>query len=560
MTSLAAASPVKRLWRRPRISSEALIVIVAAFLVCADNVPLWRAVLEGRSWSSAPTWGYACGVFLLLVATYYALLAVCAVRTLLKPVLIASLIAGAAVAYYVGRYNVVFDAAMMSNVLHTDAHEAVELVDAGLLTTVLIAGIIPSLFVMLTSVRLRSWPHALAVRAGTIVIAMIVAICALLSVFQTVAPLVRNRHEIRHLLTPLNLFSAAVRSLRTGLAAATTPADPPVMVSRDMAASFGRPTLFVLVIGETARSANFSLNGYARETNPELSKLDIINFPYTRACGTSTEVSVPCMFSPFGRRSYDEAHIARHESLVQQIAHAGIRVVWRDNQSGCKGVCAGVEVQRFDDLELPGVCTSGRCFDEVLLRDLDTLARGKTGDVMLVLHQIGNHGPAYYRRYPPQFKHFEPACETDVLHNCTQQQIVNAYDNALRYTDHVLAQLIAFLQTQRNQYDVALIYVSDHGESLGERGLYLHGMPYAIAPREQLEVPMIWWLSPEFAHNRNIDVDCLRTRARDEASHDHLFHSITGVLGVKTADRDQAMDLFAQCRGDALRRAFVVSR
>ena len=379
MTSLAATWPVQRLWR-PTISPETLIVIVAAFLVCADNLPLWRAVLEGRSWSNAPTWGYACGVFLLLVATYYALLAVCAVRALLKPVLIASLIAGAVVAYYIGRYNVVFDAAMMSNVLHTDAHEAIELIDAGLLATVLIAGIIPSLFVMLTNVRLRSWRHALAVRAGTTVIALIVAICALLSVFQTVAPLVRNRHEIRHLLTPLNLFSAAARALRTGLAAATTPADPPVMVSRDVVTNTGRPTLFVLVVGETARSANFSLNGYARETNPELSKLDIINFPRTRACGTSTEVSLPCMFSPFGRRSYDEARIARHESLVQQISHAGIRVVWRDNQSGCKGVCAGIEVQRFDDLELPGVCTSGRCFDEVLLRDLDTLAREKPGD------------------------------------------------------------------------------------------------------------------------------------------------------------------------------------
>ena len=129
--------------------------------MCADNLPLWRAVLEGRSWSNAPTWGYACGVFLLLVATYYALLAVCAVRALLKPVLIASLIAGAVVAYYIGRYNVVFDAAMMSNVLHTDAHEAIELIDAES------AGARCSspasfrgLFVMLTNVRLRSWRHA----------------------------------------------------------------------------------------------------------------------------------------------------------------------------------------------------------------------------------------------------------------------------------------------------------------------------------------------------------------------------------------------------------------
>ena len=157
--------------------------------------------------------------------------------------------------------------------------------------------------------------------------------------------------------------------------------------------------------------------------------------------------------------------------------------MWRDNQSGCKGVCTGLEVHPFDDLELPGVCTSGHCFDEVLLTDLDALAREKPGDVLLVLHQIGNHGPAYYRRYPPQFAHFEPACQTDALHQCTQQQIVNAYDNALRYTDHVLAQLIAFLRTQRDRYDVAMMYVSDHGESLGENGLYLHGMPYAIAPR-----------------------------------------------------------------------------
>lgn len=178
---------------------------------------------------------------------------------------------------------------------------------------------------------------------------------------------------------------------------------------------------------------------------------------------------------------------------------------------------------------------------------------------MLVLHQIGNHGPAYYRRYPPEFKRFEPACESDALHTCTQQEIVNAYDNALLYTDHVLAQLIAFLETQRGRYDVGLIYVSDHGESLGEKGLFLHGMPYPIAPKEQLDVPMIWWMSPEFARNRKIDVDCLRTRSHGEASHDHLFHSIAGVLGVETPDRDRALDLFAQCRRDTPQRALVVT-
>ena len=545
---------------RPTISAEALIVLVAAFLVCVDNVPLWRAVLEGRSWGDVSTWGYALGVLVLLIAAYHVMLSLLSTRVTLKPVLICALLTGAAVAYFVARYQIVFDTSMVRNVLHTDRQEALELIDGGLLATLLILGIVPSVLVLLVNVRPRPWRRALAVRAATGVVALVVAVSAGLIVFQDAASLVRNSPQVRHLLTPLNLFSAAARSLRTDLRAAGATADPLVAVARDAAAKSDRPTLFVLVVGETARAANFSLNGYARETNPELAKLDIINFSQTRACGTSTEVSLPCMFSPIGRRSYDEARILRHESLVQQVARAGIRVIWRDNQSGCKGVCSGVEVQRFDHLELPGVCASGRCFDEVLLQGLETLARDNSGDLMLVLHQIGNHGPAYYRRYPPEFKHFTPACETDALHKCTQQEIVNAYDNALRYTDHVLAQLIALLQTQRGRYDVALMYVSDHGESLGEKGLYLHGMPYAIAPTEQLDVPMIWWLSPEFAHNRNIDVDCLRARARSEASHDHLFHSITGVLDVNTPDRDQALDLFAQCRHDAARGAIVVSR
>jgi lipid A ethanolaminephosphotransferase len=266
------------------------------------------------------------------------------------------------------------------------------------------------------------------------------------------------------------------------------------------------------------------------------------------------------MFSPFGRRSYDETKILRRESLPQQLARAGIRVVWRDNQSGCKGVCTGLEVHTFNEANAPGLCTSGHCFDEILLHGMGALAREPRSDLFVVLHQLGNHGPAYYRRYPSAFAQFEPACQTDALHQCTQQQIVNAYDNALRYTDHVLARVIAFLEQQRDWYDVAMVYVSDHGESLGERGLYLHGMPYAIAPKEQLEVPMLWWMSPEFVRHRNIDVSCLRRRARDDVSHDYLFHSITGVLDVETADRDRALDLFANCRYESPQRSAAVAR
>lgn len=549
----------RRQW--PTVNSEVLIALTAVFLVCVDNASFWRAVLEGRTWLDASTWGYAFGVLVLLAAAYYLLLAASAARAVLKPILIVALIAGAVVAYYIDRYNVMLDPAMVRNVLHTDTHEALELLDSGLIARLLFLAVLPGAIVIGVNVRRRSWRRALVTRGATSIVALLIAVIALLAVFQDMAPLMRNRHEVRYLVTPLNLFVSAARSLRSDIGTAVATLEPVVPVTRVAVAGGDHPTLFVLVVGETARAANFSLNGYARETNPELSKLDIINFPRTHSCGTSTEVSLPCMFSPFGRRSYDETRIRRHESLVQQVSRAGIRVVWRDNQSGCKGVCTGVETESFEQLELPGVCANGRCFDEVLLYGLDRFTAEPARDLMLVLHQIGNHGPAYYRRYPTAFKHFEPACETDALHSCSQQEIVNAYDNALRYTDHVLAQLIQFLQTQRSRYDLALIYVSDHGESLGEKGLYLHGMPYAIAPKEQLEVPMVWWLSPEFAHNRHIDVDCLRKRAGNETSHDNLFHSIAGVLGVNTPDRVPALDIFAQCRRDTVaERAVVVAR
>ena len=246
-----------------------------------------------------------------------------------------------------------------------------------------------------------------------------------------------------------------------------------------MPAATGRkPRLLVLVVGETARAQNWGLDGYARQTTPELARLDVLNYPRVRACGSSTEVSLPCMFSPQGRRHYDERAIRSQQSL---------------------------------------------------------------------LHMLGNHGPNYFERYPPAFERYTPVCRTGDLGDCSRQQIVNAYDNALLYTDHVLGSTIRLLQAQ-TRYDAALLYVSDHGESLGEKGLYLHGMPYAFAPAEQLDVPMALWLSPGLASNARIDRACMARGSSAAIDHDHLFHSVLGLFDVRTTLRDDALDLFAACR------------
>jgi lipid A ethanolaminephosphotransferase len=301
------------------------------------------------------------------------------------------------------------------------------------------------------------------------------------------------------------------------------------------------------VVGETARAANWGLNGYARQTTPELAARGVLNFPHVSACGSSTEVSLPCMFSPWGRENYDEKAIRGHQSLLHVLQRAGVATLWRDNQSGCKGVCTGLPVEDLHARKDSALCNGARCFDGILLEGLEeTVARNK-GDQVIVLHMLGNHGPTYFERYPPAFRRFTPVCETSDLGRCSRAQIVNAYDNALAYTDHVLAGAIDRLSTLPG-YDTALLYVSDHGESLGEKGLYLHGMPYAIAPREQLDVPMVAWFSPSWRQSTHLDPQCLRDRAGRQASHDQLFHTVLGLTDVKTSLYRPDYDIFLTCR------------
>jgi lipid A ethanolaminephosphotransferase len=308
--------------------------------------------------------------------------------------------------------------------------------------------------------------------------------------------------------------------------------------------------LFVIVVGETARAADWGLNpGVSRNTTPELATRDVINFPQVSSCGTNTEVSVPCLFSPQGRRNYDEDAIRSSESLLHVLARAGLRVVWNDNQSGCKGVCDGLETVRPDPAALPGLCNGERCLDEALVDRAQGLLQDTKGNLVLVLHQLGNHGPAYFKRYPATFRQFTPACESEDLSACTREEIANAYDNALRYTDHVLASTIDWLERIATEYDTALLYVSDHGESLGENGLFLHGMPYAIAPDEQTQVPMLMWFSQAYAQRTGLNLACLRKRSQAPAAHDNVFHTVLGLLDVETTVRDEALDLSANCRG-----------
>jgi len=508
-------------------TAEQLLAAASLFWAFTANRLFLTSALKDRVYAQPGTWGFALALLVMLAALHYLMLAPFMTRWTARP-LLALLIVGTAFAtHFMQSYGVYLDPSMMRNVMRTDVAEARELFSWSLLPHLLLYAVLPLAVLWRVRLRRRRWLRSVLVRAGTMAVSAVVLVGTLMLVFQAFSSLMRNHKELRYLATPANYLwsiGAVVAQQAQGAARPRLPigldAKPgPLMAART------RPLVVVLVVGETARAANWGLNGYARATTPELARLPVINFPDVSSCGTNTEVSLPCMFAPVGRRDYDESKVRGSESLLHVLARAGVGVHWRDNQSGCKGVCEGLPQDEVSSLNPSGICTEGRCLDEGLLTGLDQRLAAAQGTQLLVLHPLGNHGPSYFRRYPPAFARFQPACLQDDLQKCTQQEIVNAYDNALLYTDHVLGSLVAKLQAAAPRVDSVLLYVSDHGESLGENNLYLHGLPYAIAPDFQKRVPMFMWFSEGAARATAVDTDCLRRRAAQPAAHDHLFEA-----------------------------------
>jgi lipid A ethanolaminephosphotransferase len=491
---------------------------------------------------------------LAVIALTLSLLALFAWRLTVKPVVALFLLAAAFGAHFMGTYGVVIDPTMMVNVLQTDAREARDLMSWRMVGTVLLLAGAP-MWALWRVQPSRTPPlrqiarNALAAFAS---LALVVAI--VFALFADFSATMRNHKQVRYLINPLNSFFAlGVLAKHSG----AKPAGPPVAIGGDAKVlprpEGAKPPLLMLVIGETARADHFSLNGYARPTNAELASRQVLSFSEVSSCGTSTAASLPCMFSHLGRKGF-EGRDRDHENVLDLLQHVGYAVLWLDNQAGCKGLCARVpsaragDAQGGDDALLNGLCDAeSECLDEALIHGLDQRlaalpAERRAKGVVLVLHQMGSHGPAYYRRSPANRKPFMPECTTNVLQQCEHASLINAYDNSIAYTDHVLALGIDWLKTHSSDHSPAMIYVSDHGESLGENNLYLHGLPYAVAPREQTHVPMLVWLPSD-----NPIAPCLAAQTKDPLSHDNLTHTVLGLVGVRSSEYKAALDITAKC-------------
>lgn len=531
-------------FKRPVVSSEFMIFMSSVAFSVLFNNAFWSSAVPSP-WMQ---WKLALSLFLILTALHCFLLGVLVNRRIAKPVLTALLLITALAAHFMSAYGTYLDADMLRNVLNTDIKESWELMTMGLIVPMALA-LFPVALLWWTKIKERSIARASLVRLAFLAMSVVVILVGVSLSPRDLSSLLRNQREVRYLVAPANYLVSLSKVL---LAAPPGKRAPLLPIGEDAiqrpAATGRKPRLVVLVVGETVRAQNWGLSGYARQTTPRLSKIPgLVNFSNVVACGSSTEVSLPCMFSPYGRANYDQKKIRSHQSLLHVLDRGGVRPLWIDNQSGCKGVCANLPFLNVGDEQDPAFCNGTRCHDEILVKALASNLSPAKGDRLIVLHQLGNHGPNYFERYPDRFKRFMPSCENPDLGKCTVSSIVNAYDNAVLYTDHFLAEIISLLEKQP-YYDGAMVYVSDHGESLGENGLFLHGIPYAIAPDEQLEVPMAVWLSPALLQTASIEGDCLRSVSKRHTSHDNLFSSILGLFEVETALYSPHLDVFHPCQ------------
>lgn len=531
------------------LNSTLFIAIISAYFSFMLNVKFWQFAVEKIEIDGFSVALFALTLPFFIFIPLFWFFSLIFVPRIGKPLVMLLLVLSAASDYALQNLGIVINSDMIRNFAETNLREASDFITLRAVAYVLIVGVLPAVWVYRTPVRFSSLKKEVKTRlllflAGLLTIGLIAS-----AVYKEYASFGRNNSQVRYYINTFNYIYAVGRYYKRSADAKRK------FVILDRAPqrlpnSQNKPRVLVLLVGETARAANFSLYGYEQNTNPELSRnKDITVFQNVSSCGTATAVSLPCMFSHLTRKRFNLTDAQYTQNLLDIAQSAGYDVFWKDNDDGCKKVCTRINHVDAKDGNKAPYCFGDYCHDDILLDGLENRLKDIKKDTLIVLHMMGSHGPTYFKRYPDKFKRFLPACDTANLQNCSQEQIVNTYNNTILYTDYVISSVINILNRQP-QLQSGMLYASDHGESLGENNLYLHGLPYAIAPDEQKKIPMIMWLSPDLQKALRLNRSCLNEKAATQSfSHDNYFHTVLRMLFIDTTAYDRQLDIFSRCDG-----------
>jgi len=519
-------------------SAVELIVIVSLFMALFANTAFFTSAAKAYQLDTENIL-FVISLFVFITGIFILTLSVLCQNFLIKPVLITFLLLSSLIAGFMNLYGVIIDYKMIDNVLETDLAEIRDLISTPLVLAVIFLGILPSVLIYFAKLTRPGWKEGAFSRLKLFGITACVMVALIFTFSAHYASLFRMQRALMAQINPTHAIFSLGKLVRHTIRSTSF---PHMIVGADARIHKAdvHKELVIMVVGETARADHFSLNGYERETNPLLKREKVINFPDFWSCATTTAQSVPCMFSHYTRAEFDRRKAKVADNVLDILNRAGVSVLWRDNNSSSKGVADRVTFEGFQSAASNPVCDT-ECRDEGMLVTLqDYIDKHSNGDILIVLHQMGNHGPAYYKRYPAAFEKFTPVCKTSDLGSCSSEEIINAYDNAILYTDYFLSRVIKLLKQNDNAFETAMIYASDHGESLGEKGLYLHAMPYFLAPDTQKHVPALMWVGKNFDHEYLVKME---KRRKKRLSHDNIFSTLLGLFEVRSDSYDLKLDI-----------------
>ena len=505
----ASKSPLKRHCHIALFSA-----LLSIFSLVAYNIPLFKGVAESLEggFNGVLIFG---GLAVIILAVHFLLayLLLYVGRTVGKIIIAISLICNSLALYFINSYEVLITSEMMGNVFNTRFSEASGFFSLSGVAYFLFLGLLPCVVLFMTKLdygKAKHWGISSAVAIGTILTFGLANLSNTLWID-------RNVPKLGSLILPWSYTVNSVRYYNSWKRLNQKEIALPDATIRN-----NEREVCILIIGESARRANFSIYGYNRPTTP-LIESDGVTALEAESAATYTTAGVKAIIDHKPTNTL-------YEILPNYLYRNGVDVVWRTSNWGEPPLHIS-HIEKVKDLKTK-YPNANEEYDGILFEGLsEVIASSDKSKMLIVIHTSTSHGPTYFKKYPKEFERFTPVCTTVEMSEANTEELINAYDNSILYTDYLIHTAIEQLR-ELEGWRATLLFVSDHGESLGENNLYMHGMPKSMAPREQFEIPFIVWTSDS------------REIAKQSVGQYHVFHSVLNALSIESPIYDVEYDIF----------------
>ena len=520
-------------------------ILFSLFLATFLNIPFYKYVVNQQANTQL-----LISFFLILFFNYFLIFTLFSIRFIGRVLIFIVLLISLGVWYYMQYLGGCISYEVIVATMETSRREALEFLPVSVIIMLLVFAIVVGFVVHKLKFHFEKFYIAMIVRLISILFCLVCSLILIWANYSKLALFVRHNSDTICYINIDNYIGNTFRYLKdkigdTKIVREEIDANP--VIKREN----NRKKFIVLLVGETSRAMNYSLNGYERDTNPYLKKYlqdgSLVNFENATSCGTATGWSVPCMFDYRTRKQFNKKKY--YENVLSLTGKAGVSQIWYENDDGAKMQQQRCEYVAVQTRKHP-LCSNNECKDEILIEDLDNEIKKFSGnnDRLMIMHMIGSHGSLYYLRYTDKFAKFKPECKKNNTHECSKEELYNAYDNTILYQDWVISQMIEKLQKMKQNkknenVDITLWFMSDHGESLGEHGFYLHAFPYSIAPKEQTHIPFFIWTTDDKLRKTLQEKAKLNKEGKFDVSHDNLFYTLLGLLNVESKVKNDALDL-----------------